>query len=697
MWDVVDTSKDVGSKQHLYQKVAGVIDRGRTPGVMQKSSMRTASAGQTERYNVVRDSLNEGSVVEDWIPRDPAQINNMMRLIYIRDEIAGPTTDLFSELPWSECQITGLRDPKIRQFYEDWLSCMDPRRIMPELTTEYLVPGRAIANLSYNDKLGYWDNVIIQDPNNIKIDPIPVHGVDPKLDLKLGADMQRFLQSTDPRDMDARKKIAPKLLKELEKGGGFIPLDPLNTLFLPRRAGANDLVGTSFYTRLLTWWALQKPLINASAIGARRKAGGTTLVTVGKEGSWEPTPSEMSDVSRLFIQAEEDPISAVVVMREGVNAQRLDSNQGIWKLSDDYAFIAEGKMKALGINDAFLSGDANFTTMESALSVLLERIKTLRSYLTYMVLHRKAIVLARVHGYRKRKDRDASGSNTPAVKLSEKESLNIPLSELELPHYEWTKKLQPVADENYLQILDTMEQKGLPVSLRQWANAGGVSIQELNNGLDEDAKLRKKYAAWSAANQPQDSEGDADEGGQVEASVASFEDGPLFRKGSVDELKHRIPVWDHHEKFMGLKFSEFRGFVKWLRDNPKYISNRVELIEAVKRKVGTEKAKVLAMKYVLARAGVYPLKRLSLRNARLLVGGVVKSNRSQRESMREIAIISALSTEKNTQTREAYKKADASMSSSIKRRFGLTKLPSDKFVSGYSDADFDAVRDTFDQ
>ena len=667
LWTVRDKQRDAHVVLDPFEYPG---QRGRA-GTSTPYKMKVASASHADRFNPVRDRLDEGTVIEDWIPRDPTQINMMMRLIYIRDEIAGPTVDLFAELPWSETILSGVDDPKIRQLYEDWIGAMDLMRMMPELTVEYLVIGRAVATLNYNESLGYWDSAIVQDPNYVKIDPIPVHGVDPKLDLKQDQHMMRFIQSTDPRDVAARKRLSPKLIQQL-RAGGNIPLDPLNTVFLPRRAGANDHIGTSFFTRLLTWWALQKPLINASAIGARRKAGGTTHVQVGKEGVWEPTPQEMQDIMGMFLQAEEDPVGSIVVTRFGVDAQRLDSNQMIWKLSDDYSFIAEGKMKALGINDAFLSGDANFTTMETALSVLLERIKTLRSYLTYMFLTRKAQVLARVHGFRRKKSVRHAGANTPAVRIAiqETEAMNIPVNELIVPTFEWTKKLQPVADENYLQILDMMEQKGLPITKRMYAAAAGISLKEVLQGLDDDKELSKKFNDHRKAVAP--AEEDAMGGMFASVRVANI--------GSTE----RLGVWGSSGDLLGLRKRDADDFIRYLGENPKYTSTKASLKKAVRSRFGSDVKKRLAMRYVLTRVGLDDLRNIKPQYARMLVSDIMSNASDHKEAMREVAFVSSMANSKRSKDRHENMRAwEQSVSQSIRARTGEASLSGDNMLSGY--------------
>lgn len=320
-----------------------------------------SSGYQTDRYNVAFDRLEEGSVIEDWIPRDLPGINKMMRGIYTRDGVAGPAVDILSLLPWSPFDLTGIEDKTIRNFFEDAAKVFgENAEAMRDISTEYLVLGRFAASMIFNEGKGFWDDYIPHDSDFLTITPIPVQGYDPKLDLKLSPGMKQFISSQDYRDRVAMQALPDKLIKQLQSGQD-IPLDPLSTLWCARSISPTDFVGTSIYTRILPYWALEKALLNATVTAARRRAGNILHVNVGLDEKWEPTEEEMSDIAGLFVQADEDPVGAVVVTRTGVEAQEIRDGGSLWKLSDEWQYLSEGKMRALGISEALLSGEACLT------------------------------------------------------------------------------------------------------------------------------------------------------------------------------------------------------------------------------------------------------------------------------------------------------------------------------------------------
>ena len=112
-----------GNVYSMADKLSGnVAGRRRTPVAANTNAAQQSSQGRTpsgsggyeiNRFNPAYDRLEEGSVIEDWIPRDLAGINKMLRIIYTRDAICGPAVDIMSNLPWSEFDIQGIEDDSI--------------------------------------------------------------------------------------------------------------------------------------------------------------------------------------------------------------------------------------------------------------------------------------------------------------------------------------------------------------------------------------------------------------------------------------------------------------------------------------------------------------------------------------------------------------------------------------------------------
>lgn len=503
------------------------------------------SAATVDRYNPVRDRLDEGSVVEDWIPRDAAGLDQMFRLMFHRDHIAGTITDLICEIIWSNFGLVGVNDPVIRNLYIDSMSAIDSAATLPDLTREFLVLGRTVASMIFNQEKGIFTDVVSHDPDFLRITPIPIRGFDPKIDLMPSPGLRAFVDSEDPRDLDALQVLPPSFVHAIREAGsygggsslsatnslmsrppgagpaghadgmlpGAIPLDPINTLFVARRVFNNDYIGTSFFTRLITFWALEKALINATVTSARRRARSILHVKAGLENLWEPTAQELDNLAGMWIQADEDPVGSVVVTRTGVDSQEVRSGQDFYKWSDEWQMLNEGKLRALGANDALLSGDATYSNQESARLFFMERLEALRTSLTRRVFYQRFFpLLARIHGFKKvsqaelshnvRIDRrektqiSVAEETKQGVRLTQREALTIPDSQLIIPTIEWQKELTYKVDDRKLEVFELLEDRGVPIHLRNWAAAGNINLDSQMSGLEDDGDLRRRVQMW---------------------------------------------------------------------------------------------------------------------------------------------------------------------------------------------------------
>jgi hypothetical protein len=375
---------------------------------------------------------------------------------------------------------------------------------MTDITGEFLSMGKVIGSSTWDDSDGKWVDCVLHDPDFCRVTPRPIRNYPPKVDLKATPAWQQFIASKDQRDIDIRDELDPALIEQM-RGADYIPLATDNTIYFPRRASPYDEVGTTFFTRLLPIYGFEKQLMNATLVGVKRKANGTVHISAGTE-NWEPDENEMNSLVGMFLSAEQDPVGAIVVTRTGVEVNRLDGNQGMWKISDEWSFLKEAKMNALGINDALLSGDQTLSTKEAALSIFIDRLRAMRLYATREIIINKFLVpVARAHEIYETSPKEIEHQ----YRIKEKK--------LALPEIAWKKQLQPIADEDYLSILTTLKEEGVPIPLRIWAAAGGYDIDKAMKLFDTDKSDRDRIKVWKEAT----GQG-GDEGGGMFGSAQNF-------------------------------------------------------------------------------------------------------------------------------------------------------------------------------
>lgn len=320
----------------------------------------------SQRYLPIYDDLAKGTIVEQWLPKDPRKIHRIFRNIYARDSICGPAIDFYRELPWSPFSLTGVED-KVRQTYEDSFEALEILQWLPEAAAEYLILGKICVHLLMDEQKGIWTDGIIHDPDYLQITPIPTIKSAPKVDLTPTPEWRAFMKSTDSRDIEAKELMQqagmlPPELQSLILAGKKIPLDPAQTIYLPRKGSPYDWEGSSIYLRILTFLSLEYSLINASISAARRKAGGILHVKSGSE-EWDPELSDLDEIRDLFMEAEEDPVGTVISTRQDVEAGYVGGAGEVWKISDEWEFLSEAKMWGLGISSSFLSGEATYNCL----------------------------------------------------------------------------------------------------------------------------------------------------------------------------------------------------------------------------------------------------------------------------------------------------------------------------------------------
>jgi hypothetical protein len=427
--------------------------------------------------------------LEDVLPKQENQKNALLRRIYQYDSISGSTVDLMAMIPYSEFNLSGITDKEVLRVFEDTIEHLNIETLMPHLSTEFLTIGKVIATLVYDGTNGIFTDVVVQEPDFCTVTPIPLQGYDPKIDLKVPPEFRKFLFSSDPRDARAREEIPRVLMSKLLSGR--INLDPVSTLFLSRKTYPSD-IGTSFLARVVPFFVLEQALLQGTLNAAFRRQRSILHISAGSD-DWEPSENQLEEIIEMFIAADTDPVGAVVATKRDVDVNEIRQGGDFWKVTDEWDSITQAKMRALGINEAFLTGDATYNTMEAALSIFIETLRSFRAYMTNKIFYQRIFPnLARVHRFVKRTESELAHG----IRISGTSSMeNIPRKDLQIPTIQWHKQLQPQYDQSYLDILTTLEEK-VPVPLRVWAAAGGFSMEKLLDSLEEDKENRKQIADY---------------------------------------------------------------------------------------------------------------------------------------------------------------------------------------------------------
>lgn len=511
--------RNVNGKRKVVTAGAGSQSMSTSGGASGFPVNRAAGGGAS-----TKDTLLDGI-----LKQDPDTLRSVYLDLYLHDAISGGAADLMSMLPWSDYSLSGGDAEQLKVFY-DSMERFNVVELMPEASLDHNVLGAFIGTGIYSHELKGFSDLMPHSIASCTIEETPIYSADPKITLKVPDEMKNFAKSNDPHMRKIQQRLGSHIVESMKMNE--VTLDPLTTFYCPRSSFSTVQTGLSMFHRVLPIYLLERLLYRGTLTEAARRQKSILHIMAGDD-VWEPDSEELTQLVGLFQQAELDPISAIVATQQNVTTNELRQGGDFWKWTDVIPETSDMKMKALGINEAFLSGDATFNTMEVALSVFIEQMRTFRDTMTRKIFYSKMFpILSVVHGFesktmkqveqasvhRNRRHAEFASSSLTKdfnFKINDKNSLLI-------PQINWHKQLKPEADREYLELLETMSEKGVPVSLRMWAAAGGMDLDTAMEGIEEDKKTREEIAKLSGVPQGEAGGGDEDEDFGDDFSFASM-------------------------------------------------------------------------------------------------------------------------------------------------------------------------------
>lgn len=431
---------------------------------------------------------------------DLEQKKLVMRLysdIYYNNSIAGSIVDIKSTLMFSEFTVGGILDRKIADDFQENLDRLDIRTLMPDIDLDYNVKGGFVGSLLYNGTSKVFSRIMPHGYENTKIDQLPFHGTDPLITVAFPEHIRSTMQSDSPRVKAIRDYLGADVMAQLSNEA--LELDPKSTIYVPRRSGSTS-TATSYYRRVLPWYLLEKNLFRGTLVRSAMRQKGILHVTLDGAGEWEPTLADMQAVMDMFMNADADPIGAVVATRGGVSTEEIRDPTGGWTIFDNKDAIDSIMMKALGISDAFLSGDATYTNGDTSTSFFIDAVRSERDYLTRKVLYNKVFpMISAMKGYTLN-DRGKLMTRGDCLDkidpLGSFERLNDG-TRLLIPSVHWEKTLKPEGDQQYMDMLQALTDKGVPVPMRAMAAAGGFNLDRLLAAQDADLHIQESVYEYA--------------------------------------------------------------------------------------------------------------------------------------------------------------------------------------------------------
>jgi hypothetical protein len=496
-----------------YQVDESKISRNPKPFDYQVTASRVGGTADVAILNTKQNLL--AGLIDDKASKQGQEYKNygVFEDIYYHDAVCGGYVDLISNLPFSDFTLSGVQDPAILRTFKNELENLRYNLLLQDISRDYLIYGAHISCFSVDPKNNRLQ-VLPLDIKNCTFTPLPVYSMDPVVDYsfnEIDTKFRKMLNSGDQRILKKLQHLPDWYLNGLK--AGKVELDPDNVLYIPRRSFSRDNLGTSCYERCLPFYILEKALFRGTIIQAYRRQRSIGHITAGDE-EWEPTEEDLRAITDLFLSADKDPIGSIVTTRNGIQYSDVRIGGDFWRYDEVADTIANLKMRALGINESILSSDTSFSTLDAALSIFIDQLKAYRHTITRELFYDRIFpMISQLHGFTKKLEVtgalevDAGGDYKITCGLYDS-SQN---KNLHIPKVQWHKQLEPRGDRDYLDMLQSLTDMGIPVPLRIIASAGGQDIDEILAALKEDKKIREKLKEFGA-------EGEEDAAGGIFSS-----------------------------------------------------------------------------------------------------------------------------------------------------------------------------------
>lgn len=470
-------------------------------------------------------STNVNLMTLDGIISDDRSIRNrIFKDIYFHDAVGGGAVEALSFLPFGDFHLTGIRDKKRLEKFAESTAMTHPMDLLPQIARQYLVLGCFLGTKNWNVRDKICTGVVPHDTESIKAINIPVTGAQPIFDLTLDKNFINLMKNNkDPRVKAVIDKL-PEFYKT-QISSGMIELQPQNTIFVARRTLAGDIMGTSYFERILPLHLIEKAITRGTIDAANRRQRPLLHIQLGGEDDWVPNMEDLNACRDAFMMGDMDPQGAIVVTRTGVTANEMRSPTDFWSIEAVDQWTSPVKYRALGMSDDIINGTASLSTLDASMSILVTNLRTFRRYIEREVFTNNLFAdIALANDYKR------TGGHTVLGAFNSKDigedhplydMINysmgrrgvrdisiyandrfygdrdfkgnlVDLHNYDIPEIVWHQSLSPEGDTAYFEMLTQALEHGIPVPMTMLAAAAGLDINRVLAGSKGDIDIRKR-------------------------------------------------------------------------------------------------------------------------------------------------------------------------------------------------------------
>lgn len=494
--------------------------------VSPSSDMVSTSSGietsmQGTKIGSMPVTIDTDPMLVGLMPNNYKILYALYRDIYYNDPVGGSAVDLFASLPFGDFSIGGIDDPKIMQTFNENVERIGAKTLIPEMAVDQLVLGMHCSSLLYNKERKMFVDVMPYSPENLNVRTLPFYSQEPIITATFPDHYKQALSVESPRIQRLKKLIGPDVFNKIQQG--TLELDPMTTVYIPRKTFSDTDMGVSYYRRLLPLYLIEKNLFRGTLVESARRQRGMLHITMGDGNEWIPSPGEMDYMTNIFSDADMDPLGAIITTRMGISAEEIRPGGDFWKVTDFSDSVLPQKLRALSISEAFLSGDANYNVSDNSMTVFVESLRAFREMMTRKLFYEKFFpLISMVNGYKINSKGKVIIQEGLMDNLDPEDALFMMNdgSRLLIPSISWSKQLKPEGDQAYMDMLQALTDKGVPVPIRVLAAAGGFNLDDLLRQQDDDLKVRERLKEYQDAIKAL-SGGDEGEDGDMEAEASA--------------------------------------------------------------------------------------------------------------------------------------------------------------------------------
>lgn len=418
------------------------------------------------------------NVTNFYLPQDRKVLNQWIRYYDRFNPIVGNSLDLHSEICVSPFDLVGVDDSKVANVYKEMVfDELDLFNKFVEAIREFYLLGESFLFAQWNEKRGYFDQLVCVDPDYVHVHPHPfVHVKDATVfEIEPSEVLRDFVNSSDPVDMKLKQYLDPRVSAAIASGT-LIKVSSFNMTGLIKRASPYDVRGTSIVLRALKYLMYEDKLIQAQYAIADGHVTPRWVFKLGDQAKGiAPLKKDLIAFRNMLMQGWYD-YNFAIISSYALQVEAIGSTGKILPVRDELNFIEERILTALFTSKAATHGEGpTYANASVARMMANARYQNRRAMLEIYARKKLFEPVARAHKF-----------YVPLTPAESSHGVRPSKRELLVPSINWLNKLDLSDTTDFRQYLARLLEKN-QISMKTVCRIFGLDYAE-----EERALLRER-------------------------------------------------------------------------------------------------------------------------------------------------------------------------------------------------------------